>query len=244
MKNKKISSILCSLLALSFALIPVSLVFADDSTSTDSTSVATSTTASSTRMIRAGERNFRGMPPAFSSSSLNRPANWKNASTTRPGFRYGSSTASSTMMRHPIFDQFGINFKMNIASSTQNLLDVADKLGTLSDQIKTLVADEASSTNTIAAAVTKVDSRNPFENFLIGPDYSNLNSIMNQINMLQAEITQLTGQISGVASSTDKTTALTDIQNLKDQMSSLNQYVKNNNSKFSLFGWFVKKFNK
>jgi hypothetical protein len=61
---------------------------------------------------------------------------------------------------------------------------------------------------------------------------------------LQAEITQLTGQISGVASSTDKTTALTDIQNLKDQMSSLNQYVKNNNSKFSLFGWFVKKFNK
>lgn len=244
MKNKKISSILCSLVVLSFALIPVSLVFADDSTSTTIATATSTVNATTTRMQRMGNKNFRGMPPAFSSSSLNRPANWKNASTTRSGFRYGSSTASSTMMMHPIFDQFGINFKMNIASSTQSLLGIANSLGALGDQIKTLVADQASSTNTIAAAVTKVDSRNPFENFLIGPDYSNLNSIMNQINMLQAEITQLTGQISGVASSTDKTTALTDIQNLKDQMSSLNQYVKNNNSKFSLFGWFVKKFNK
>ena len=275
MKNQKITSILGSILMVSCALIPVSAVFADDSTSTatttDTTVVATSTDVATSTVVVAPvtivvatstatstEKNgfgrimnmhFPKMPPFFSSSTFKKvvKADFKKASTTRgPDWKDASSTASSTraLAAQKNQERKDAQIKKNIDTITQNLSKIADKLGTLGTQIKAIVNGQASSSDVIANAVNNVDKRGAFQTFLFGSDYKNLGTIISQVNIMQMGINQLNNQISKLASSTDKTALVANVQSLKDQIATLEQYVKDNINKFSLFGWFVQKLNK
>jgi hypothetical protein len=230
----QIKSVLGSVLLASFALAPVSMVLANENGDVNSTSTATTT-----KMIKVERKDGRGyMPPAFSSSSLNREGDWKNSSST------ASSTAKHEDKNKNGNNRYGDKFKLNVASTTQSLLNIANKLGTLGDQIKAIVNGQASSTDVITSAINKEEGRGAFKTFLFGADYRNLGTVISEVSKMQANINQLDNKIAKMASSTDKTALIANVQTLKDQITTLEQYVKDNINKFSLFGWFMQRFNK
>jgi len=240
---KKITSILGSVLLASVTLVPVATVLAEESTSTvGTTTVATSTVATTSKPIKVERRDGRGyMPPAFSSSSLNRPADWKD-------LKKASSTATSTVKHEDKNkkdekknNRYGDKFKIDVASTTQKLLDIANKLGALGTEIKAIVAGQASSSDVVAAAINKEEVRGGFAKFLFGADLKNLGAVISQVSVMQARINQLDNKISKMASSTDKTALIANVQTLKDQVATLEKYVKDNINSFSLFGWLTKK---
>ena len=236
MKNQ-IKSILGSVLLASFTLAPVTAVLANENEDASSSGPATSTKV--VKVLREGDRGY--MPPVFSSSSLNRSADWKD-------LKKASSTATSTIKHEDKNkkdekknNRYGDKFKVDVASTTQKLLDIANKLGAIGTQIKAIVAGQASSTDVVAQAINKEDGRGFFHKFLFGADLKNLGAVISQVSVMQARINQLDNKISKMASSTDKTALITNVQTLKDQVATLEKYVKDNINSFSLFGWLTKK---
>jgi hypothetical protein len=295
---KKITSILSSVLLVSFTLVPVSAVLADESTST-----STSSAAATTNIIVGNDRDVHGcigsagyswcevknkclrpweekcvatttpvlVPPQGPFGGLKnfidqkkaeikdlmnakkdikseikdlrkatgtRP-DMRNATGSKEDWRNGSSTASTTRadMEKKQQERKDAMIKKNIDDITQNLTNVAAKLGALGTEIKAIVSGQASSSDAISQAVSKEDGRGFWGKFIFGADPKNLGVIVSQVSIMQARVNQLNNQISKLATSTDKTTLVTNVQALKDQIVTLEQYVKDNINSFSLFGW-------
>jgi len=236
----QIKSVLGSVLLASFTLVPVSMVLANENGDTTSSSTATTTKY---------ERERDNEHSNFSSSTLRI---LKNREGDNKDWKNGSSTASSTAKHEDKNNdknkngnnRYGDKFKLNVASTTQSLLNIANKLGILGDQIKAIVNGQASSTDVITSAINKEEGRGAFRTFLFGADYRNLGTVISEVSKMQANINQLDNKIAKMASSTDKTALIANVQTLKDQITTLEQYVKDNINKFSLFGWFMQRFNK
>jgi hypothetical protein len=257
---KKITSILSSVLLVSFTLVPTAAVLAEESTSTATTTpevtvTATTTTvvtpvatsATNTRDVREGLKNFIDQKKVELKNFQNNiktqikdkkveVKDMRNATGTRPDWKNGTSTASTT--RAVLMQaRKDAQIKKNIDTITQNLTTVANKLGALGTQIKAIVSGQASSSDAVSAAVGKEDNRGFWGKFIFGADPKNLGVIISQVSIMQARVNQLNNQISKLATSTDKTTLVTNVQSLKDQIATLEQYVKDNINSFSLFGW-------
>ena len=259
MKNTKLTSIvLGTAIIASFALVSAAL--AEESTSTATTTVATTTevvvvattttpaavTATATRGWFGGF--FKDQKEAQKNLMEKQKEDLKNLrdkqkedaknlreqnKEDRKDFR-ASTTASTTAMRE---QRKADMLKKQMDSATQAILNLSTKLGTLGTQIKAIVNGQASSTDAVTQAVSKEDGRGGWDKFIFGADPKNLGVIISQVSIMQARVSQLDKQVSKMASSTDKTTVLANIQTLKDQITTLEQYVKDNINKFSLFGW-------
>ena len=206
----------------------------------------------------------RGLPPGvphIERQDGNKDMRWgtSTASTTKMRFekdlKNASSTATSTWKEHGTSTDrenvkknekkgHGDKFKMDAAKTADTIAKIAAKLGVLGTEIKDLANAQASSSVTVADTVNKIEGRNPFKTFFIGADYKNLGALMSQVAQSQARLNQLENQVSKMASSTDKATLTDSINTLKQDIASLETFIKDNINKFSLFGWFVQKFNK
>jgi len=232
MKNQYIKSILSSVLLVSFALVPVSAVLADENEDLNSSSTSTTT-----KYERGGDKKEEGNNNEWNNGS-------STASSTIKGDDRKEKEDKNDKKDEKDNKKHGEKFKIDSAKITENLLKLSDKLGTLGTQIKAIVNDQASSSNAIASAVSRAEERGAFKTFLLGADYKNLGQVISEVAKTQARINQLDNQVSKMASSTDKTAVLANIQTLKDQTVALETFVKDNINKFSLFGWFTKRFNK
>ena len=134
--------------------------------------------------------------------------------------------------------------KRQMASTTDRLLNLSTKLGKLGVDIKAAVEAQASSSLVITSAMTKVEARSAFKTFFLGSDYKNLGQMVSEAAKTTARINQIESQVSKMSSSTDKTALVESLTELKTQSAELEAYVKENEGKFSLFGWFTKRFNK
>lgn len=218
------------------------------STSTEAEVVSTSTVvATSTedtdattpgkrveRVLRDSGHGY--MPPAFSNSSLNRPADWKE-------LKKGTSTDATSTLKLKHEERREKQVRDRLERANKNIEKISERLGTLGDKIKAVVEEQASSTDIISEAMAKSENRGVFAKFIFGSDYKNLGNIVSEGTRAQARIAQIEKEISKMATSSDKTALLESLQDQKDQIAELEQYVKDNINKFSLFGWIVQKFN-
>ena len=228
MKNLKIKSILSSVLLASFALAPVSAVLANENENTNSSSTPTTT-----KYEREGDKKEEG-----------NNNEWKNGTSTAPSTLNDEDKDKKDEKNKNGNNKYGDKFRLGVASTSQNLLKIADKLGAIGAEIRAIVNNQASSSDAIASAVSKVEGRGAFKTFLIGADYKNLGQVISEVAKTQNKLNQLDNQVSKMASSTDKTAVLANIQSLKDQIATLETFIKDNINKFSLFGWFAKRFTK
>jgi predicted nuclease with TOPRIM domain len=100
------------------------------------------------------------------------------------------------------------------------------------------------SKDNIADTIDKVDTRNGLKIFLIGLDYKNIGQLRSEIANMDNHIDRLNTLLSKLENSQDITTIQEQIKTLEAERQKINDIVKANESKFSLFGWFVKLFNK
>ena len=90
----------------------------------------------------------------------------------------------------------------------------------------------------------KMEARNWLKTFLLGTDYKNIGMIRSEIAKTQNRINKLTRLLDSMTTSTGSVTTSEQIQNLVQAQTKLSDFIKQNEDKFSLFGWFVKLFNK
>lgn len=134
--------------------------------------------------------------------------------------------------------------KSEVAKFVQTLLSAADRMGGIGEQVRVIAQEQANSTEKTVKAIEKVEERSWIKTFLIGSDYKNLGEIRSEIVTTENRLERLSREVEKMASSTERTAVTTEIQSLKDEQEKLETFVKTNESKFSIFGWAVKLFQK
>ncbi len=138
----------------------------------------------------------------------------------------------------------GAEHKSTVSTFVQKLLNAADReQNGIGEQVKAVAKAQEEVKDKVADSIDKIRTRNSIKTFLIGTDYKN-------VGQLRSEMVKTRNQLDQLNRSLDKATAENkvaiqgEIQTLEKEQKKIEDFVKINESKFSLFGWFVKLFNK
>lgn len=143
-------------------------------------------------------------------------------------------------------NQFDVEKYTNeITTSTQSLLDVANKeKGDVGEKIKKIVDEQNNNKDDIAKGLEKIQKRSKVKTFLLGTDYKNIGQVRSEIVKTSNQIDQL-NEVLGQTTNADTKTIIQDqVKTLEQQQQKIGDVLVANESKFSLFGWFMKLFSK
>ncbi|MEO7596971.1 MAG: hypothetical protein ABIS26_01025, partial [Candidatus Paceibacterota bacterium] len=137
----------------------------------------------------------------------------------------------------------GASHRSAVATFVQNLLDVADReKGGIGEQVKAIAQQQNDSKDNVANEIDKIKKRSGFKTFLFGTDYKNIGQLRSAMVTTGNQIDQLKKLLDKTTDPTNKTTLQSEIDALTLEQQKINDFVKTNESKFSLLGWFVKLF--
>lgn len=134
--------------------------------------------------------------------------------------------------------------KSAVSAFVKNLLQVADRDGGIGEQVRAIAQQQKETIDATVQAVEKVQKRNKVKTFLIGSDYKNLGALRSEMVQTRNRIEQLNRLAENTQDEGVKTEIENQIKALEDEQTKIENFIKTNESKFSLFGWFVKLFNK
>jgi predicted nucleic acid-binding Zn-ribbon protein len=138
----------------------------------------------------------------------------------------------------------GSQHRSAVANFVQSLLQVADREEGIGPQVKVIAQQQNDSEATTNQAIEKVQSRSKIKTFLIGTDYKNIGALRSEMVQTRNRLDQLKRLIETVTNEADKTELQNQITALEQEQQKIDDFLKANESKFSLFGWFVKLFNR
>lgn len=131
----------------------------------------------------------------------------------------------------------------NVTSIIQNLLNVANKeKKEVSKKIKEIADEQDNDKEDVADKIDKIQQRSKIKTFLIGTDYKNVGQLRSDMVKVSNQIDQLNSLLNKTTNTENKTILQGQIQILEQQQNKIGDLLKANESKFSLFGWFVKLF--
>lgn len=135
--------------------------------------------------------------------------------------------------------------RSNVSVYVNNLLELASKAeGNIGEEMRLVAQEQNSSKEKISEAIEKIEKRGSLRTFLIGTDYKNLGKIRSELAKNEARLNKLNRTAEKMTSSTLSATTSEQIANLTKEQEELKNFIKQNESKLSLFGWFVKLFSK
>lgn len=132
--------------------------------------------------------------------------------------------------------------RSTVATFVQSLLAVADREGGIGQQVKVIAQQQNDSKEKVAESINKVEKRGKFKTFLIGSDYKNLGELRSEMVKTRNQIEQLKRLAEKAENEEDKTELQNQIQTLEQEQANIDNFITQNESKFSLFGWAVKLF--
>jgi hypothetical protein len=132
--------------------------------------------------------------------------------------------------------------RSTVATFVHSLLSVADREGGIGTQVRTVAQSQNNSASTTVTAIKMVEDRGSLRTFLAGSDYKNLGVIRSEIATTSANIEKLKKLLSQATSDADKAELTVQIKALEEEKMKIDNYVKKNEERFSLFGWFNKLF--
>lgn len=131
-----------------------------------------------------------------------------------------------------------------VTDFVQNLLQTADKDEGIGQQVRTIAQQQNQSASTTIQAMEKVQTRSKIKTFLFGSDYKNLGTLRSETVQTRNRLEQLNKVMENVQNEGDKTELQNQIQTLEQEQTKIENFIKAQESTFSLFGWLVKLFNK
>lgn len=134
--------------------------------------------------------------------------------------------------------------RSTVANFVQSLLSVADREGGIGQEVKVIAEQQNNIKDRAADLINAVENRNKVKTFLIGTSYKNLGELRRQMVQTRNQIEQLKRLANKVENEGDKTELQSQIQLLEQEQANINDFITQNESKFSLFGWAVKLFRK
>src|SRR4030042_1363447 len=127
-----------------------------------------------------------------------------------------------------------------VAGFVQSLLQVADREGGIGEQVRTIAQQQNQSASTTIQAMEKVQTRSRVKTFFFGSDYKNLGSLRSEMVQTENRLEQLNVVMENVQNEGDKTEIQSQIQTLEQEQIKIENFIKAQEGKFSLFGWLVK----
>lgn len=131
-----------------------------------------------------------------------------------------------------------------VATFVQNLLTVADREGGIGEQVRVIAQQQNDSKTRVSEKLNAVGGRSKIKTFLIGSDYKNLGALRSEMVKTRNRVDQLKGLVDKTTIEEDKTILQNQITALEQEQTKINDFITQNENKFSLFGWVAKLFNK
>jgi len=132
--------------------------------------------------------------------------------------------------------------RSTVANFVQSLLAVADREGGIGQQVKVIAQQQNDIKDRAADLIYAVGNRNKIKTFFIGTSYKNLGELRSQMVQTRNQIEQLKQLAEKAENAGDKTELQNQIQILEQEQMKMNDFITQNESQFSLFGWAVKLF--
>ena len=130
--------------------------------------------------------------------------------------------------------------RSTVANFVQTLLKAASTTeGGIGQQVRIIAQQQNDSDATTTKAIETIQSRSKIKIFLIGSDYKNLGALRSEIVKTRNRINQLNKVIQNA---TDTAEIQAQIQTLEQEQTRIENFIKAQEGKFSLFGWLAKKF--
>ena len=134
--------------------------------------------------------------------------------------------------------------RSTVATFVQSLLAVADREGGIGQQVKVIAEQQNETKDRASDLINAVENRNKVKTFFIGTSYKNLGELRSQMVNSRNQIDQLKRLVDKAENEGDKVELQSQIQVLEQEQTNINNFITQNESKFSLFGWAVKLFRK
>ena len=139
----------------------------------------------------------------------------------------------------------GAEHRSTVATFVRSLLNIADKeQGGIGEQVRVVAQEQNETKDKVADGIDKIQNRSKIKTFLIGTDYKNVGQLRSEMVKTGNQIDWLKKLLDKTTSEESKTALQGQIQTLEQGQQKIDDFLKANESKFSLFGWFVKLFNK
>lgn len=139
----------------------------------------------------------------------------------------------------------GAEHQNTVATFVQGLLNVADKeQGGIGEQVRVVAQAQNETKDKVADGIDKIQNRSKVKTFLIGTDYKNIGQLRSEMVKTGNQIDWLKKLLEKTTVEESKTTLQEQVQALEQEQQKIEDFLKANESKFSIFGWFVKLFNK
>jgi hypothetical protein len=145
-----------------------------------------------------------------------------------------SANANTTAEKH----------RSAIANFTQSLLSVADRESGIGSQVRIIANQQNETKDRAADLIFAVENRNKLKTFFIGTSYKNIGELRSQMTQTKSQIEQLKQLAEKAENEGDKIELQNQIQVLEQEQTNISNFIAQNESNFSLFGWAVKLFRK
>lgn len=133
--------------------------------------------------------------------------------------------------------------RSEVANAVQELLGVAERNEGIGEQIREIAKNQNQNQNNIENSLEKVQNRNKFLRFLVGPNYKELKQVEKNIDKQNQEVSILENLVSETIDE-DKILLENKISEIKAVVEDTNQELTKNKKVFSLFGWLSNLFTK
>jgi len=139
----------------------------------------------------------------------------------------------------------GSEHRANIANIVQTLIKVSDKEpGEVGEQVREMAREQNEAKERVAKAIDTIQDRNGLKTFLLGTDYKNVGEVRSEMVQTRNQIRKVEKLMDKTTDPTTKTTLQVQLTSLEAEQQKLETFLKTNESKFSLLGWFLKLFNR
>ena len=179
-----------------------------------------------------GDARLESESEASSSGSETSDKGREERSSAKQEVRDASSTEAED-------SDTGEEHRSKVAEFVQSLLETSRHSGGIGEEVRVVAEEQASSTDKVAEAIDHVNGRNPIVVFLIGPSRDNLEAIKEEMASTSERIAKLKELLPALSAS-DQAKIETEIGSVEAEQARLGSFVSANDSKFSLFGWFVR----
>jgi hypothetical protein len=129
-----------------------------------------------------------------------------------------------------------------VANFVQSLLAVAERESGIGQEVRVIAKEQNEIKNRAADIIYAVENRSKVKTFFIGTSYKNLGELRSQMVQTQKQMEALKQLAEKATNEQNKIELQSQIQMLEQEQIKMNDFITQNESKFSLLGWAVKLF--
>ncbi len=137
----------------------------------------------------------------------------------------------------------GAEHRSAVATFVQALLSAADReKGGIGEQVRAVAQEQNEDKDEVANEIEEIQNRSGLKTFFFGTDYKNIGAVRSTMAKTASQIEELKTLLEELTVDESKTELEEEIAKLEEEQKKVEDFLKANESKFSLFGGIVKLF--